>query len=284
MSVDGSELLQLTRAGRVVTVEVSNPPMNLITGAVLAELDQVTSDLQADPEIVVVVIRSRTPGFFICHASYDDFDALKTPTVPSTREEVSLNVMHRITERFRRMDAVTIAQVEGRATGGGAAIAMACDLRYGALETAVFNSFGIPMATGLGGGATQVLPRLIGRSRATELILGALDLDAENAERWGYLTRALPAAQIEGYVEHIAARIAQCVPEVVKRTKALIAAAETTPLPEGLRDENFVLQQLSAKPQAVEAIRTFLEIGGETVEGESRLEDLLGELLQKVNR
>ncbi|MFD4351163.1 enoyl-CoA hydratase/isomerase family protein [Nocardia sp. NPDC058518] len=283
MNVEGYELLRVHREGRIVTVEIAHPPMNLITGELLAEFDRVTTELAVDPEVVVAVFGSSTPGFFLCHAKYDDFEKLKMAEVPSTRDEVPMNAVHRITERLRSMDKVTIAQVDGRATGGGAAIVMACDLRYGTVESAVFNSFGVPMGTGLGGGATQVLPRLVGRSRATELILGALDLDAETAERWGYLTRALPAAEIGGYVDRYARRVAQCVPEVIKRTKGLIAQFDSTPLAEGLRDENFALQQLAARPEAADAIRTFLEIGGETVGGESRLEHLLGELLQKMD-
>jgi enoyl-CoA hydratase/carnithine racemase len=277
------ELVRITARGRIVVVQVDNPPMNMMTGGLLGELDRLTTELAADPGPLVVVIRSSTPGFFICHAKYDDFDKMKMPKVPATRDEVPLNIVHRITERLRSMDKVTIAQVEGRATGGGAAIVMACDLRYGAIGSAIFNSFGVPMGTGLGGGATQVLPRLVGRSRATELILGALDLDAATADRWGYLTRALPDDEITGYVDAYAERIARCEPEVIRRTKDLIAAFDTKPLAEGLRDENFALQQLSARSEAIEAIRTFLEIGGETIGGESRLEALLGELLLKMD-
>jgi enoyl-CoA hydratase/carnithine racemase len=282
VSPEEYELLHVTRAGRVATVVIANPPMNLISAGLLDELDRATSALEADDELVAVVVRSAVPGFFMCHAKYDDIDKLKMAKVPTTRDEVPLNAVHRITERLRSMDKVTIAQVEGRATGGGAAVVMACDLRYGALESAIFNSFGVPMGTGMGGGATQVLPRLVGRSRATELILGALDLDAATAERWGYLTRALPADDIAAYVEWYAGRVAQCVPEVIRRTKALISQYDSMPLVEGLRDENFVLQQLTARTEAAEAISTFLEIGGETIEGESRLQDLLGELLKKM--
>jgi enoyl-CoA hydratase/carnithine racemase len=283
MGSEGSELLQVERDGCIVTLTIANPPMNLITGELLEALDRTTSELAADPTAVVVIIRSSTPGFFMCHAKYDDFGKMKLDRVPTTRDEVPLNAVHRITERLRSMDKVTIAEVDGRATGGGAAIVMACDLRYGALQSAIFNSFGVPMGTGLGGGATQVLPRLVGRSRATELILGALDLDAATAERWGYLTRAMPSAQLTAYVDAYARRVAQCLPEVIRRTKALIAQFDSTPLAEGLRDENFALQQLSARPEAGAAIRTFLELGGETVEGESRLENLLGELLDTMD-
>jgi enoyl-CoA hydratase/carnithine racemase len=282
VTYESYKLIEVAARGRIVDVTLHNPPLNLITAELLGELDRLTTELAADPEPVVVVFRSAIPGFFLCHAKYDDLGNLKMAKVPATRDEVPLNAVHRITERLRAMDKVTIAQVEGRATGGGATIVMACDLRYGALGSAVFNSFGVPMGTGLGGGASQVLPRLVGRSRATELILGALDLDAATADRWGYLTRALPDDEIAGYVAAYAERVARCLPDVIKRTRALIAAFDTQPLAEGLRDENFVLQQLAARDEPAEAIRAFLEIGGETPEGESRLEALLGELLLKM--
>jgi enoyl-CoA hydratase/carnithine racemase len=282
VSYPGYALLKVARAGKIVTATVANPPMNLITGELIEELDRFTTEVAADPEPLVVVLRSSTPGFFVAHARYGDLDKLKAPRVPASRDEVSLNVVHRISKRLSTMDKVTIAQVEGRATGGGAALAMTCDLRYGAVGQAVFNSFGVPVGTGLGGGATQYLPRLVGRSRAMEVILAGLDLDAVTAERWGYLTRALEPDAIGDYVDGIARRIASCSPAVIRHTKELIAA--DLPLTEGLRDENFRLQQLMVTDEAIAGIRSFLELGGETPEGESRIGDLLGELLEKTGR
>ena len=282
MSYPGYALLNVARAGKIVTATVANPPMNLITGELLEELDRFTTEVAADPEPLVVVLRSSTPGFFVAHARYGDLDKLAAPRVPASRDEVSLNIVHRISRRLSTMDKVTIAQVEGRATGGGAALAMTCDLRYGAVGQAVFNSFGVPVGTGLGGGATQYLPRLVGRSRAMEVILAGLDLDAVTAERWGYLTRALDPDEIGGYVDGIARRIASCSPAAIRHTKELIAA--DLPLTEGLRDENFRLQQLMVTDEAIAGIRSFLELGGETPEGESRIGDLLGELLEKTGR
>jgi len=254
--------------------------MNLITGELLAEFDRFTEEVAADPEPVVVVLKSATPGFFVAHARYGDLDRLKSAQVPTSRDEVSLNAVHRIGERLRTMDKVTVAQVEGRATGGGATMAMTCDLRYGATGKAIFNSFGVPIGTGLGGGATQYLPRLVGRSRAMELILPGLDLDATTAERWGYLTRALPADEIESYVADLARRIASCPTEAVRRAKRLIAAAGETTIAEGLRDENFSLQQLVVTDEAAAGIKAVLALGGETPAGESRIGDLLGELVE----
>ena len=284
MSYSNYEHLTVDFGGGVVTATLCNPPMNLVTGQLLDELDRFTEEIAADPEPLVVVLRSSTPGFFICHAKYGDLDRMRMARVPASRDEVPLNAVHRICERLRTMDKVSIALVRGRATGGGAAMAMACDLRYGAMGEAVFNSFGVPIGTGLGGGATQYLPRLVGRSRAMELILAALDLDAVTAERWGYLTRALPADEIDAYVAGLAGRIAACPVAAVRHTKQLISVAADTPLVEGLRDENFVLQRLMATEEAVAGITSFLELGGETPEGESRLADLLGEVLERSGR
>jgi enoyl-CoA hydratase/carnithine racemase len=284
LSGSDQEFVNAEVVGKVVTAVVANPPMNLITGQVLEELDRLTLEVESDPDLLVLVLKSRTPGFFICHARYQDFDKLKTARVPISRDDVGLNAVHRICERLRTMDKVSIAQVEGRATGGGAAIAMACNLRYGAVGRAVFNSFGVPIGTGIGGGATQYMPRLVGPSRAMELILGGRDLDAVTAEQWGYVTRALPAQEIDGFVDDLARRLAACAPAAVRQTKRLIANALEMPIPEGLREENFHMQQLALRDDAVTGIRNFLELGGETIAGESRLADLLGEVLDKSER
>lgn len=281
---DDFKFLSVTTEGRIVTATVANPPMNLITAQVLAELDRFTRLVAEDPDPMVVVLRSDTPGFFICHARYDDIGALKTAEVPASRDDVPLNPMQAMCQRIRGMDKLSIAVVRGRATGGGAALAMACDLRYAGLGEAVFNSFGVPMSTGLGGGASQFMPRLVGTSRSMEVILGGLDLDAATADSWGYVTRALPGSEIDAYVDALARRIAASSRDAVLDTRRLVARALDTPLDEGLRHENFCLQRLAASEDASAGIAAFLKLGGETPEGESRLADLLGEVIESAGR
>ncbi|MFE7423810.1 enoyl-CoA hydratase/isomerase family protein [Rhodococcus sp. NPDC057529] len=283
MSSYGYDLIGVEVDGRIVTATVANGPMNLISSELLSEIDRFTSELEQDPQALVVVLKSSTPGFFICHAKFEDLGVLKTSAVPQSVDEAPMNPVQRICQRLRSMNKVSIAQVEGRATGGGATIAMSCDLRYASIGGAVFNSFGVPLGTGLGGGATQFMPRLVGRTRAMELILGALDLDAETADSWGYVTRALPAAEIDEFVAAMARRIAMSVPDVIRRTKQLIANSDRLPIEDGLRAENFSLQQMAGTPEGAAGIAAFLELGGETIEGEHRLADLLGEVLKHTS-
>jgi len=271
--------VRVESSGRIVTAIIDNPPLNLITRELLDELGELTTELAADPEPLVVVLKSADPDFFIPHAEFANLYSMQTGELPTSSAEVSPNSIHRICERFRTMDKISIAQVEGRAGGGGAALVMACDMRFGAIGKAIFNNMAVPLGTVPGGGASQYMPRLVGRSRALELILGGIDLDAVTAERWGYLNRALPAEEIEAFVSATARRIASSSPEAVRMTKALVDAAER-PHQDGLRAESFGFQRLIASDDSLASIRTFLSLGGETRDGEKRLGEVLAEVIR----
>jgi enoyl-CoA hydratase/carnithine racemase len=272
-------------ADRIVTAVIDNPPLNLITRELLDELGNFAAELAADPEPLVVVLKSADPDFFIPHAEFANLYSMQAGQAqaapPASPAEVSPNSIHRICEHFRTMDKISIAQVEGRAGGGGAALVMACDMRFGAIGKAVFNNMAVPLGTVPGGGASQYMPRLVGRSRALELILGGVDLDAVTAERWGYLNRALPADQIEPFVSATARRIASCSPEAVRMTKALVAGTGRS-LEDGLREESFGFQRLMASGESVASIKRFLALGGETRDGEKRLGELLAEVVRRA--
>jgi enoyl-CoA hydratase/carnithine racemase len=121
---------------------------------------------------------------------------------------------------------------------------------------------------------------MLGRGRALEVILGAEDLDAETAERWGYLNRALPAEEIAGFVENLARRIAAHPPEAVRLAKRAVNAAEL-PLAEGLVEEAYLFQKLLRSPDATRAMQRFLELGGQTREGELRVAELAAAVNEK---
>jgi enoyl-CoA hydratase/carnithine racemase len=270
----------ITSEGRVVTAVIDSPPLNLITRELLDELGRLTTELVADPEPLVVVIKSADPDFFIPHAEFANLYSVLPAEAPQASDNVSPNNIHQICERLRTMDKITIAQVEGRAGGGGAALVMACDMRFGAIGKAVFNNMAVPLGTVPGGGASQYMPRLVGRSRALELILGGVDLDAITAERWGYLNRALPPEELAAFVQTTARRIASCPPDAVRLTKRAIDAAGG-PMEEGLREESFRFQQLMTSEDSIANIKRFLALGGETRAGEKRLGELLGEVIER---
>jgi enoyl-CoA hydratase/carnithine racemase len=200
--------------------------------------------------------------------------AFPTDRTP-VREPWDSNAYHQMCERFRTMDKVTIAQIEGRVGGGGSEISMSFDMRFGVKGKTIINQMEVPVGILPGGTGTQRMPRLIGRSRTLEVILGGIDLDAETAERWGYLNRALAADEIGPYVDALARRIAGFPIEAVRLAKEAVTSADK-PLHEGLADESFLFQRLTRTPEAQANMRRFLDIGGQTREGELKVAELSG--------
>jgi enoyl-CoA hydratase/carnithine racemase len=180
-------------------------------------------------------------------------------------------------ERFRTMEKVTIAQVEGRVGGGGSELISAFDMRFGVRGRTVVNQMEVSIGILPGGGGTQRLPRMLGRARALEIILGGGDLDADTAERWGYLNRAFAPQEIEPFVSGLARRIAGYPVEALKLAKRSVDCAEL-PLAEGLVEEAYFFDTLLRTEDAKRTMRRFLEIGGQTREGELRIGELCTEL------
>ena len=273
---DGYTLIRISRAGRIVTATVDNPPINLITLRLYAELARLSEELASDPDPLVFILKSANPDFFLAH--FDVAAILNFPIDrPASREDGENNAYHAMTERFRVMDKVTIAQIEGRVGGGGSELAMAFDMRFGVTGKTIINQMEAPLGILPGGGGTQRLPRLIGRHRAIEVILGGIDLDAATAERWGYLNRALAPGEIGPYVDTLARRIASFPPEAIRLAKQSINCADK-PLADGLRDESNLFQQLIRTESGRRNMARFLEIGGQTREGELRVAELSGSL------
>ena len=152
-------------------------------------------------------------------------------------------------------------------------------MRFGVKGKTIVNQMEVPLGILPGGTGTQRLPRLVGRGRAMEIVLGGDDLDAETAERWGYLNRIFAADEIDGWVRALAERIASFPVEAVRLAKESVNGAEQ-PLEEGLRDEAYLFQRLLRTDGAQRNMRRFLEIGGQTREGELRVGELGGELGQ----
>ncbi len=269
------DLLQVAVDGRLATVTVSNPPINLITLPLYFELMQLSEELAADPDLTVVVMKSADPDFFLAH--FDVEAILAFPTDTPAERSPELNDYHRMCERFRTMDKVTIAQIEGRVGGGGSELAASFDMRFGVRGRTRINQMEVPLGILPGGTGTQRLPRLVGRGRALEIILGADDLDAETAERWGYLNRTFAAEEIDGFVSRLARRIASFPVPAVRLAKQA-TDAHMLGLTEGFVEEAYLFQELLRTPEAPIAMRRFLEIGGQTREGELRVNELSGQI------
>ena len=276
MAYEGFNRLRVAREDRIVTAVIDNPPINLITLELFGELARLSQELADDADALVFVLKSANPDFFLAH--FDVGAILSFPTDrPAERPQAGANGYHAMCERFRSMDKATIAQIEGRVGGGGSELAMSFDMRFGVIGKTVVNQMEVPLGILPGGTGTQRMPRLIGRHRALEVILAGIDLDAETAERWGYLNRALTADAIGPYVDGLARRIASFPPEAVRLAKAAVDAAER-PLAEGLVEESYLFQQLLRTEGGRRNMTRFLEIGGQTREGELRVGALNAEL------
>jgi len=268
-------LLKVDVQGRVGTVTLDNPPINLITMDLFTELAALARELEADPDLTVVVLRSADPDFFLAHFDVETLLALANSDAAEPPAEQ--NEYHAMCERFRTMNKVTIACIEGRVGGGGSELAASFDMRFGVRGRTIVNQMEVPLGILPGGTGTQRLPRLVGRARALEIILGANDLDAETAERWGYLNRVFEADAIAPFVDALAQRIASFPAEAVRLAKASVDHAES-PLAEGLPAESRLFQELLHSDAAKTNMRRFLEAGGQTREGELRVAELGGEL------
>jgi enoyl-CoA hydratase/carnithine racemase len=274
MAYEGYQRLRIAVEGRLVITTIDNPPINLITRELYAELARLAQELEADETALVFVLKSADPDFFMAHFDVEAILLMPTDTPPA-KAAWDANAWHVMCERFRTMDKVTIAQIEGRVGGGGAEISASFDMRFGALGRTIVNQMEVPVGILPGGTGTQRLPRLLGRGRALEVVLGGVDLDAETAERWGWLNRALPPAEVGPFVDALARRIAGFPPQAVRLAKRAVLAAEPAPH-QGLAEESFLFQQLIRTDDGRRAMRRFLELGGQTREGELGVAELSG--------
>lgn len=272
MAYDEYRLLKIACDGRIVTATIDNPPINLITLQLYGELSRLSKELEADEKVLVFLLKSADPDFFLAH--FDVQALLDFPVhAPPSREAAAKNEYHAMCERFRAMDKVTIAQIEGRVGGGGAELASSFDMRFGVKGRTIINQMEVPFGILPGGTGTQRWPRIVGRGRALEAILGGIDIDAETAERWGWLNRAFEAHEIGPYVDWLARRIGSFpVPAVRLAKKAIEASA--MPLADGLAEEAYLFQILMREPTARRNMARGLELGAQTREVELRIAEL----------
>lgn len=252
--------LSIDTRGRVAFVTLLHPPINLLDAALTRELGRLAKILAADEAVRVIVFRSADPEFFIAHSDVNELRSL--PSAGGERP-AKPGPFHQIVDRFRTMPKVTIGQVEGRARGGGCEFLMALDMRFAAIESALFGQPEVSVGLIPGGGGTQRLPRLVGRARTLEMILGAQDIDALTAERYGLINRALPAAQLAQHVETLALRIASFPAHALTLAKAAVNGAEQS-LHEGLIDEEMHFRAALREPETKRRLLRYLAIGAQT--------------------
>ncbi|MFF9363865.1 enoyl-CoA hydratase/isomerase family protein [Streptomyces griseoluteus] len=227
-------------------------PLNLIGVDLVRDLVSLVDTLYSDPgDVRVVVIDSASPDYFSAHV---DLTAVPQYTAEAAKAggpgDASLGMF---LHRLARVPVITIAKVRGRARGGGDELALACDMIFASRENAIFGQFEAATGALPGAGGVQHLTRRLGRHRAIEAIAGAEDFDADLAERYGWINRALPDAELDGFVEHLAKRIAGFPPEGAKAAKRAINDL-TLAEPADVRSDAVMFQSLLALPESRERL------------------------------
>lgn len=261
MVYEGYQLIRVAAANGVCRATIDNPPINLLDVPLLNEIDRLTRGVAADDEVRVLIVDSADPEFFIAHADVGLILDLPADDVALHDE---LTPFHSTMELFRTLPKATIAVIEGVCRGGGCEFAMAFDMRFAALDTTVLGHPELAVGIIPGGGGTQRLPRLVGRARALEVILGCMDVDAATAEAWGYVNRALPADTLRRFVDKLAARIASSHAVAIANAKRAVDAAAAADLATGLRIEDQLFRETLAQPAARQLLQAVIDAGAQT--------------------
>jgi len=198
------------------------PPLNIFGPKAMPRLNDVVVALETDDQVKVVVFDSAIPGFFLTHY---DFLAPLEESAKLPVGATGLQALPDALARISRAPVVSIASIRGRATGVGSELALACDMRFASREKAILSQWEVGAGLVPGGGPMARLPRLMGRGRALEVLLGADDIHGDLAERYGYVNRSLPDAELDAFVDTLATRIASFDRQAIAETKRLVDVA-----------------------------------------------------------
>src|SRR6266481_1472114 len=199
-----------------------NPPLNVMGPGMVKEFQEVINALEADEHVRVVVFDSAVDDYFLNHS---DFTAKLEDLTSLPPGPTGLPPWPDFLVRLTRLPVASIALIRGRATGNGSEIALACDMSFASREKAIISQWEVGVGMVAGGGSMARLPHLIGRNRALEVLLSSEDIRADQAEAYGYINRALPDANLDAFVEALAARIAKFDKWAIAQTKRLVNAS-----------------------------------------------------------
>jgi enoyl-CoA hydratase/carnithine racemase len=207
-------------------VTFDHPPLNIFGPETIPQLNEIVTALETDSDVKVVVFDSAVEGFFLTHY---DFLAKLEDTTSLPPGPTGLPALPEMLARLSRAPVVSIVSIRGRATGVGSELSLASDMRFASREKAILSQWEVGAGLVPGGGPMARLPRLMGRGRALEVLLGADDIPGDLAERYGYVNRAVPDAELDAFVEALAVRIASFDKQAIAETKHLVNVASLPP-------------------------------------------------------
>jgi enoyl-CoA hydratase/carnithine racemase len=267
------ETLSVRKDGAVLFADISAPPMNLLGPELVRDLVSLIQRAESDNVIKVLVFRSSDPDYFISHVDVTKIKQYREEAAKLTGE-ASIGLLFRYLSASR---LVTIAQIEGRVRAAGNEFVLACDMRFAARESAIFSQPEPAFGLVPGGGGAQHLARLLGRARALEVMLSAQDYDAELAERYGWINRALPAKALDNFVKSLAHRIAKFPTAGLVAVKERVNAIALAPIEEFRRDSD-LFGEGASQPEAQRRFQAAFQRGFQTRAAEMDLAQLLSDL------
>ena len=265
------ETLTVREEGGVLFAEIDAPPMNLLGPELVRDLVVLIQRAEADDSVQVLVFKSADPDYFISHVDLTRISEYRAEAAKLTGEaSIALLFRHLSASRL-----VSIAQIEGRVRAAGSEFVLACDMRFAARESAIFCQFEPAFGQVPGGGAVQHLTRLMGRGRALEVMLSAEDYDAELAERYGWINRALPAGELGEFVSSLARRIARFPAAGHAAVKDRVNAIALAPVEDFRRDSDLFGAGVRA-PEAQARIQAGFQRGLQTRDAELDFDRVIG--------
>jgi enoyl-CoA hydratase/carnithine racemase len=270
--------IRISRASAAyLRVTFDNPPLNLMGPEFVVEFGELMTAIETDEQLKVVVFDSAVEGFFLNHSDFlvDLEELTSLPQGPT-----GLESWPDILVRIARAPVVSIVKIRGRATGNGSELSLACDMSFASREKAILSQWEVGVGLVAGGGPMTRLPRLIGRNRALEVLLGSEDIRGDLAQDYGYVNRSLPDTELDGFVDALATRIASFDKWAIANTKRLVNAASLPPDVEMAAGWDACMASV-ARPATQARIKAFFELG---FHKPGDVEDRLGYYLAQLNR
>ncbi|MFE7116112.1 enoyl-CoA hydratase/isomerase family protein [Streptomyces sp. NPDC057654] len=272
MPLDGFTTLRTDLDGGVLTITLDNPPVNALSAIMMRELRDLLTGLRSEATVKVIVVQSGIPEFFIAHVDINILEQADALAELTASAPAGLNAFQSVGELLRSQPQVTIVKLAGTARGGGAEFVAAADLSFAAVETAGLGQIEALMGITPGGGGTQYLLEKVGRNRALELVLTGDRIDATTAAAYGWINRAVPAADLDAFVHQVAHRIAALADGVVAAAKRALPPQDHAA---GFLTEHEAWAGLVERPVTQHLMAGAVQGGAQTIEGERDLEGLL---------
>jgi enoyl-CoA hydratase/carnithine racemase len=249
---------------KIVKIKFANPPVNLIVPETVTRLHEVVKELGEDAKVHVVIFTSGVADYF-----YNHFDLTRMSEFPEGSEANGISVWTDLVIRLSKAPFISIGAIRGRTRGGGNELSLAFDLRYASREKAFFGQPEVGSGVIPGGGGSERLPRLIGRDRALEVILSSEDYDADIAEHYGWVTRAIADKDLDSFVDAMASRLASFDKTALAAAKMQINRATLPPDADLQAAYTEFLASLSFpgfKPRAARFLKFLTELGIHDIE------------------